>query len=107
MVFRRSKEAKFKIQPDDPVDPSIEFTVSGWIVCIAGEFYPCPFYRSTTRASPRCTQTGLAQTMAREGLGLEWGCGGGLSILSTSADVPRGKSELKKQQFPTPFKVSN
>lgn len=29
-VFRRSKEARFKIQPDDPVDPSIGFTVSGY-----------------------------------------------------------------------------
>ena len=28
MVFRRSKEAKFRIQPDDPVDPNITYTVS-------------------------------------------------------------------------------
>ena len=28
MVFRRSKEAKFRIQPDDPVDPSTAFTVN-------------------------------------------------------------------------------
>ena len=39
--------------------------------------------------------------MAREGLGLEWVFGGELSILSTSADVLQGRSELKKQHsFP-------
>ena len=28
MLFRRSKENKFKIQPDDPVLPGTTFTVS-------------------------------------------------------------------------------
>ena len=44
------------------------------------------------RASLRYTQTVHALTMEREELGLEWGCGGGLSILSTTAGVPQGKS---------------
>ena len=43
--------------------------------------------------------------MEREELGLEWGCGGGLSILSTTAGVPQGKSGhlIQKHFFETDF----
>ena len=57
------------------------------------------------RASLRYTQTVHALTMEREELGLEWGCGGGLSILSTTAGVPRGKSGhlIQKHFYKTDF----
>ena len=50
-------------------------------------------FRSTMRASLRCTQMAPAPTMAREVLELVWGCGGAMSILSTTADVPQEKSQ--------------
>ena len=101
MVFRRSKEAKFRIQPDDPVDPSTAFTVSRLAV-LSERCSSVPCAGQPRGLHWSLHRRGLPQQWKGRGQGWSGGVVGGCAPSQLQQACHRGQVSTKSEWFPTP-----